>query len=96
MPNRKEDEVKRYKITTKATLQQDLKGDWVRYDEVERMIELAIENASRLEMLHKALVDIATVPVSLPNANAAVERAKEVLTQVYERFGRITGNGSNH
>ena len=90
MPNRKEDEVKRYKITTQATLQQDNKGDWVRYDEVERMIELAIENTSRLEMLHKALVDIATVPLSLPNANAAVERAKEVLAQASERFGRMT------
>lgn len=80
----------RYRITPTTNIQQADDGQWVRWDEVQRLTEIAGENAVRLDLFHKTLVEIATVPLSIPNSQAAVKRAQDVLSQASDTFGKIT------
>lgn len=73
--------MKRYRITPDTNIRQDDDGQWVRWDDVQRLTEIASENAVRLDLFHKTLVEIATVPLSIPSGQAAVKRAQEVLAR---------------
>lgn len=75
-------------MTPGTNLKPDPEGQWVRWDDVQRMADIAGQNASRLDLFHSALVDIATVPLSLPNSQAAVKRAQDVLAQAGKLFRR--------
>lgn len=71
--------MKRYRITPDTNIRQDEDGPWVRWDDVQRLTEIAGEDAVRLDLFHKTLVEIATVPLSIPNSQEAVKRAQDVL-----------------
>lgn len=73
--------MKRYRITPDTNIKQDDDGQWVRWDDVQRLTEIASENAVRLDLFHKTLVEIATVPLSIPSAQSAVKRAQDVLAR---------------
>lgn len=80
--------MKRYRITPTTNVQQADDGPWVRWDDVQRLTEIASENAVRLDLFHKTLVEIATVPLSIPNSQQAVKRAQDVLSQAGKIFRR--------
>ena len=79
--------MKRYRMTPDTNLKPDENGPWVRWDDVQRLTEIAGDNAVRLDLFHKTLVEIATVPLSLPNANDAIRRAQDVLEEARKRTG---------
>lgn len=80
--------MKRYRLTPDTNIKPDEEGPWVRWDDVQRLTEIAGENAVRLDLFHKTLVEIATVPLSIPNSQQAVKRAQDVLAQAGRMFGR--------
>lgn len=80
-------DMKRYRIKPGTNVKVADDGQWVRWDDVQRLTEIAGENAIRLDLFHKTLVEIATVPLSLPNSQAAVKRAQEVLSNAGKLFG---------
>lgn len=80
----------RYRITPATNVRKADDGQWVRWDDVQRLTEIAGENAVRLDLFHKTLVEIATVPLSIPNSQEAVKRAQRVLSQASDQFGKLT------
>ena len=80
--------MKRYRLTPDTNIKQDEEGQWVRWDDVQRLTEIAGENAVRLDLFHKTLVEIATVPLSIPNSQEAVRRAQDVLSKAGRLFQR--------
>lgn len=81
-------DMKRYRIKPGTNVKVDEEGQWVRWDDVQRLTEIAGENAVRLDLFHKTLVEIATVPLSIPNSQEAVRRAQDVLSKAGRLFQR--------
>lgn len=86
--------MKRYRITPDTNVRPSDDGPWVRWDDVQRLTEIAGENAVRLDLFHRTLVDIATVPLSLPDGQAAVRRAQDALGEARALLGGAAGRRS--
>lgn len=58
---------------------EDQYGEWCRFSDVRRVIDLAADNSIKLELFHQALLDIATIPFSLPSGASGIAAAKKAL-----------------
>jgi len=70
--------MRRYSIDGNK-IRRDNKGNWVQYKDVQEAIDKAIMERNSLR---DALVEIATVPLSLPNSAAGVKRAQQALDSI--------------
>lgn len=70
--------VNRYQIKENK-IKKDPRGPWVRHKDVQDAINQAIEDRNTLR---DALVEIATVPLSLPNSAAGIKRAQRALDDI--------------
>lgn len=55
-------------------------GEWVQASELFRFVEAAARIASERDRYRRALVTIAGVPLTLPNAAAGVREAQRVIS----------------
>ena len=70
--------VNRYQINENK-IKKDPRGPWVRHRDVQKAIDKAIEDRNALR---DALVEIATIPLSLPNSAAGIKRAQQALDDI--------------
>ena len=77
--------MKRYSIDGNK-IRRDNKGSWVQYKDVQGAIDEAIMERNNLR---EALVEIATIPLSLPNSAAGIKRAQQALDSVRSSISDI-------
>jgi hypothetical protein len=77
--------MKRYNIDGNK-IRRDNRGSWVQYKDVQGAIEEAMNERNTLR---EALVEIATIPLSLPNSAAGIKRAQQALDSVRSSINDI-------
>lgn len=71
--------VKRYTLAGPWKAEGDPQGEWVLWRDVRALVDAAGEVADRHDRYRKALVKIASIPLSLPNSAAGVMAARDAL-----------------
>ena len=71
--------VKRYSLAGPWKAEPDNEGEWVLWRDVRSLVDSAGEVAERHDRYRKALLEIAAIPVTLPNASAGVAAARDAL-----------------
>lgn len=69
----------RYTLAGAWKAEADPQGEWVLWRDVRPAIEKCAELAVQRDAYRSALVDIAAIPLTLPNSAAGVEAAKRAL-----------------
>lgn len=71
--------MKRYTLAGAWKAEPDGEGEWVLWRDVRSLVDAAAEVAERHDRYRKALLEIAAVPLTLPNARDGVRAAREAL-----------------
>jgi hypothetical protein len=69
----------RYTLAGPYKAEQDPQGEWVLWRDVRDALTTCGQLAVERDAYRKALVDIAAIPLTLPNSAAGVEAAKRAL-----------------
>jgi len=71
--------MKRYSLAGPWKAEPDTQGEWVLWRDVRSLVDAASEVAERHDRYRKALLEIAAIPVTLPNGSAGVAAARDAL-----------------
>ena len=82
--------MKRYTLAGAWKAEPDTQGEWVLWRDVRELVSSAGEVAVQRDRYYAALLDIAAVPLTLPNSAAGVRRAQKALDA--ERGGESHGS----
>ena len=69
----------RYSLSGAWKAEPDTQGEFVLWRDVRSLVDAAAEVAERHDRYRKALLEIAAVPLTLPNAAEGVKAAREAL-----------------